>query len=163
MKGELNFLYLMKMTRKNIQIKKIDNTAARLLSWCFLQLASFSSSTQTQGAIYIRRTLTDMSGQPSLELQLDGAVYAMLNKEIAEKTRELRGEDLQGLNLEELQKLEKSIETSLCRVAEEKVMDLSAAGQRPSDSYIRSMSSDDPRQEYNSPCAFLTLGKESLN
>ncbi|KAJ6289300.1 hypothetical protein OIU76_025170 [Salix suchowensis] len=77
---------------------------------------------------------TDMSGQPSHELQLDGAVYAMLNKEIAEKTRELRhvrGEDLQGLNLEELQKLEKSIETILCRVAEEKVMDLSAAGQRP--------------------------------
>ncbi|CAK7355222.1 unnamed protein product [Dovyalis caffra] len=31
----------------------------------------------------------DMFDQPSLELQFDGAVYAMLNKEIAEKTREL--------------------------------------------------------------------------
>ncbi|CAK7355214.1 unnamed protein product [Dovyalis caffra] len=64
-----------------------------------------------------------MFGQPSLELQLDGAVYAMLNKEIAEKTRELRqmrGEDLQGLNIEELQKLEKLIQGSLCRVLEEK-------------------------------------------
>jgi hypothetical protein len=33
----------------------------------------------------------------------------------------VRGEDLQGLNLEELHKLEKLIETSLCRVVEEKV------------------------------------------
>ncbi|CAK7355210.1 unnamed protein product [Dovyalis caffra] len=65
-----------------------------------------------------------MFGQPSLELQLDGAVHDMLNKEIAERTRELRhmrGEDLQGLNIEELQKLEKSIEGSLCRVLEIKV------------------------------------------
>ncbi|KAH8484128.1 hypothetical protein H0E87_028526 [Populus deltoides] len=47
----------------------------------------------------------------------------MLNKEIAEKTRELRrtrGEDLQGLNMEELEKLEKLIEGSLCRVMETK-------------------------------------------
>ncbi|KAJ6289916.1 hypothetical protein OIU78_025772 [Salix suchowensis] len=47
----------------------------------------------------------------------------MLNKEIAEKTRELRqtrGEDLQGLSMEELQKLEKIIEGSLCRVMEMK-------------------------------------------
>ncbi|CAK7355218.1 unnamed protein product, partial [Dovyalis caffra] len=65
----------------------------------------------------------DMFCQASHELQLDGAVYAMLDKEIAEKTRELRhmrGEDLQGLNIEELQKLEKLIQGSLCRVLEEK-------------------------------------------
>ena len=44
-------------------------------------------------------------------------VYIMISID----DRHVRGEDLQGLNLEELQKLEKSIETSLCRVAEEKV------------------------------------------
>ncbi|KAJ6917276.1 hypothetical protein NC652_019605 [Populus alba x Populus x berolinensis] len=62
-------------------------------------------------------------GQPSLKLQPDDDVHATLNKEIAEKTRELsqlRGEDLQGLNLEELHKLEKLIKTSLRRVVEEK-------------------------------------------
>ncbi|KAJ6866285.1 hypothetical protein NC652_037751 [Populus alba x Populus x berolinensis] len=65
----------------------------------------------------------DTFSQPSVELQLDSAVHAMLNKEIAEKTRKLRqtrGEDLQGLNMEELEKLEKLIEGSLCRVMETK-------------------------------------------
>ncbi|KAG6742597.1 hypothetical protein POTOM_053518 [Populus tomentosa] len=65
----------------------------------------------------------DTFSQPSVELQLDSAMHAMLNKEIAEKTRELRrtrGEDLQGLNMEELEKLEKLIEGSLCRVIETK-------------------------------------------
>ena len=33
MKGELKFFYLMKMTRKKIQIKKIDNTAARQVTF----------------------------------------------------------------------------------------------------------------------------------
>ncbi|KAF9679041.1 hypothetical protein SADUNF_Sadunf07G0098800 [Salix dunnii] len=167
MKGELKFFYLLKMTRKKIQIKKIDNTAARQVTFskrrrglfkkayelstlCDAEIAlmvfsatgklfeysssRFFASTLAPGTIILnmeqvieRHNLhpknIDMSGQPSLELQLDGAVYDTLNKEIAEKTRELRhvmGEDLRGLSLEELQKLEKSIETSLCRVAEEK-------------------------------------------
>ncbi|CAK7355226.1 unnamed protein product, partial [Dovyalis caffra] len=42
------------------------------------------------GKVMERRNLhpknLDMFDQPSLELQFDGAVYAMLNKEIAEKT-----------------------------------------------------------------------------
>jgi len=33
MKGELKFFYLVKMTRKKIQIKKIDNTAARQVTF----------------------------------------------------------------------------------------------------------------------------------
>ncbi|KAJ6908405.1 MADS-box protein JOINTLESS-like isoform X5 [Populus alba x Populus x berolinensis] len=78
----------------------------------------------SMGQVIERRNLhTKNIGQPSLELQPDDAVYATLNKEIAEKTRELsqvRGEDLQGLNLEELHKLEKLIKTSLRRVVEEK-------------------------------------------
>ncbi|KAG6742599.1 hypothetical protein POTOM_053520 [Populus tomentosa] len=79
------------------------------------------------GQVIERRNLhpknLDTFSQPSVELQLDSAVHAMLNKEIAEKTRELRrtrGEDLQGLNMEELEKLEKLIEGSLCRVMETK-------------------------------------------
>ncbi|XP_061948843.1 MADS-box protein JOINTLESS-like isoform X2 [Populus nigra] len=193
------------MTRRKIQIKKIDDTMARQVTFskrrrglfkkayelstlCDAEIAlmvfsasgklyEYSNSSMVQ--VIEKRNLhpknIDMFGQPSLELQPDGAVYATLNKEIAEKTRELsqvRGEDLQGLNLEELHKLEKLIETSLCRVVEEKgvrlveenrrlkqqVMNLSA-GQRhllepdkSSDFLVtntRSTSSVDP---------FLTLG-----
>ncbi|KAF9663353.1 hypothetical protein SADUNF_Sadunf17G0041000 [Salix dunnii] len=69
------------------------------------------------------KNLDTYSQLPSVQLQHDSAVHAMLNKEIEEKTRELRqtrGEDLQGLNMEELQKLEKIIEGSLCRVMQTK-------------------------------------------
>ncbi|KAF9679043.1 hypothetical protein SADUNF_Sadunf07G0099000 [Salix dunnii] len=65
----------------------------------------------------------NMLSQPPLEKKLDGGEYAMLIKEIAQKNRELRhmrGEDLQGLDLEELHKLEKLIEGSLRRLVEEK-------------------------------------------
>ncbi|KAG6767492.1 hypothetical protein POTOM_028697 [Populus tomentosa] len=78
----------------------------------------------SMGQVIERRNLHRKNiGQPSLELQPDDDVHATLNKEIAEKTRELsqlRGEDLQGLSLEELHKLEKLIKTSLRRVVEEK-------------------------------------------
>ncbi|XP_010277489.1 PREDICTED: MADS-box protein JOINTLESS-like isoform X2 [Nelumbo nucifera] len=61
--------------------------------------------------------------QPSLELQLENSNYARLSKEVAEKShqlRQMRGENLQGLNIEELQQLEKSLETGLSRVLETK-------------------------------------------
>ncbi|CAK9320547.1 unnamed protein product [Citrullus colocynthis] len=62
--------------------------------------------------------------QPSLELQLvENSNYTRLNKEIADKThqlRQMRGEELQTLNIEELQKLEKSLESGLSRVMEKK-------------------------------------------
>ncbi|XP_022133337.1 MADS-box protein JOINTLESS-like [Momordica charantia] len=62
--------------------------------------------------------------QPSLELQLvENSNYTRLNKEIAEKThqlRQMRGEELQALNIEELQQLEKSLESGLSRVMEKK-------------------------------------------
>nr|QPF49725.1 short vegetative phase [Paeonia lactiflora] len=61
---------------------------------------------------------------PSLELQLvENNKYTMLSKEVAEKShqlRQLRGEDLQGLNIEELMQLEKSLETGLTRIREKK-------------------------------------------
>ncbi|XP_048233415.1 MADS-box protein JOINTLESS isoform X2 [Ricinus communis] len=62
--------------------------------------------------------------QPSLELQLvENSNYSRLSKEVAEKIlrlRQMRGEELQGLNIEELQQLEKSLEAGLGRVIEKK-------------------------------------------
>nr|AFA37966.1 SVP4 [Actinidia deliciosa] len=61
--------------------------------------------------------------QPSLELQLENSTYAMLCNEVEEKTRELRqlrGEELHGLGVEELKKLEKSLEEGLGRVLKTK-------------------------------------------
>ncbi|KAB1201912.1 MADS-box protein JOINTLESS [Morella rubra] len=61
----------------------------------------------------------DKLDQPSLELQLvENSNYTRLSKEIAEKShqlRQMRGEELQGLNIEELQQLEKSLEAGLSR------------------------------------------------
>ncbi|KAI3775697.1 hypothetical protein L1987_45446 [Smallanthus sonchifolius] len=62
--------------------------------------------------------------QPSLELQLvEDTDYANLSKEVAERTlhlRRLRGEELQGLSIEELHQLEKSLEAGLSRVVSKK-------------------------------------------
>lgn len=62
--------------------------------------------------------------QPSLELQLvEDTNYANLSKEVAERTlqlRRLRGEELQGLSIEELHQLEKSLEAGLSRVVAKK-------------------------------------------
>ncbi|KAJ4832832.1 hypothetical protein Tsubulata_001907 [Turnera subulata] len=61
--------------------------------------------------------------QPTVDLQLENSNHIRLSKEIAEKSHEIRrmrGEDLQGLNLEELQKLEKTLEVGLSRVLETK-------------------------------------------
>ncbi|XP_057464558.1 MADS-box protein SVP-like isoform X2 [Actinidia eriantha] len=60
--------------------------------------------------------------QPSLELQLESS-YAMLSNEVDDRTRELRqlsGEELHGLGVEELKKLEKSLEGGLGRVLKTK-------------------------------------------
>ncbi|XP_012573841.1 MADS-box protein SVP [Cicer arietinum] len=62
--------------------------------------------------------------EPSLELQLvENINCSRLSKEIAEKShqlRQMRGEDLHGLNVEELQQLERSLEIGLERVMETK-------------------------------------------
>uniref|UniRef100_A0A7N2MXW2 K-box domain-containing protein n=1 Tax=Quercus lobata TaxID=97700 RepID=A0A7N2MXW2_QUELO len=52
--------------------------------------------------------------------------YAMLSKEIEEKTNELRkirGEELSGMDIEELQKLEKELEVGLSRVIGERFLE----------------------------------------
>lgn len=71
----------------------------------------------------------DRVDQPSVELQLlENTNYSMLFKEAAEKShllRQMRGEEIHGLSLEELQKLERSLEVGLGRVIdkkEEKIM-----------------------------------------
>lgn len=60
-----------------------------------------------------------MDDQPSLGLQLENSNLARLSKEVSDKTnqlRQMRGEDLQGLNISELQNLEKMLEAGLSRV-----------------------------------------------
>ncbi|KAI4307492.1 hypothetical protein L6164_030671 [Bauhinia variegata] len=63
------------------------------------------------------------TSRPSLELQLEHSSNIKLSQEVAEKTRQLRrmkGEDLQGMSFDELQELEKMLETGLSRVIETK-------------------------------------------
>ncbi|KAE8719861.1 MADS-box protein JOINTLESS-like isoform X3 [Hibiscus syriacus] len=167
------------MTRQKIQIKKIDNLAARQVTFskrrrglfkkahelstlCDAEIALlvFSntgklfeySNTRLQKPYFMTDFLSDrrrlqcivfccstrqvierrnllseridrLDPIPSLELQLQSSTCAMLSKEIAEKTRELRqlrGEELQGLDLEELKQLEKLLEGGLKRVTQTK-------------------------------------------
>ncbi|CAL0311855.1 unnamed protein product [Lupinus luteus] len=79
--------------------------------------------------------------QPSLELQLvENSNYTKLRKEVAEKShqlRQMRGEDLHGLDIDELQQLERSLEDGLGRVIQKKgekimneITDLQSKGMR---------------------------------
>ncbi|KAK3185157.1 hypothetical protein Dsin_032443 [Dipteronia sinensis] len=141
------------MTRQKIEIKKIDNTSARQVTFskrrrglfkkahelstlCDAEIAlivfsstgklsEYSSSSVKQVIEKYNLHLQNLhkNDQPSLELQLECSTYAMLSREIAEKThqlRQMRGEELQGLNLEELKKLEKSLKGGLRCVEETK-------------------------------------------
>lgn len=61
--------------------------------------------------------------KPSLDLQLENGSFKMLSKQAAELTchlRNMRGEDLHGLTIQELQNLEKNLETGLNRVIKRK-------------------------------------------
>ena len=144
-----------KPARNKIKIRKIDNLPARQVTFskrrrgllkkagelsvlCDCEYAviifsatgklfeSSSSSTKDVIARYKAHIENvEKLEQPSIELQPD---RIKLSKELAEKSRVLRqmnGEDLEGLNIDELQKLEKQIEGGLSRVLqtkEEKIM-----------------------------------------
>ncbi|KAJ8544004.1 hypothetical protein K7X08_025622 [Anisodus acutangulus] len=142
------------MAREKIQIKKIDNSTARQVTFskrrrglfkkaeelsvlcdADVALIIFSStgklfeySSSSMKEILVRRDLHSKNleklDQPSLELQLvENINYSRIRKEISEKShrlRQMRGEELQGLNIEELQQLEKSLEVGLNRVIERK-------------------------------------------
>lgn len=63
------------------------------------------------------------SEQPMLDLNLESSNLTRLNEQIAEiskQLRNMRGDDLQGLTIEELQNLEKILETGLTRVLKKK-------------------------------------------
>ncbi|XP_075673700.1 MADS-box protein SVP-like isoform X2 [Castanea sativa] len=140
-----------KMTRKKIQIKKIDNTTARQVTFskrrrglfkkayelstlCDAEIAlmvfsatgklfDYASSSMQQ--VIERRNLhpENLGKMDQLSLELQGTSYAMLSKEIEDKTHELRrikGEELHGMDIEELHKLEKVLEVGLSRVTETK-------------------------------------------
>ncbi|KAK1361794.1 MADS-box protein JOINTLESS [Heracleum sosnowskyi] len=141
------------MAREKIQIKKIDNTTARQVTFskrrrgifkkaeelsvlcdADVALIIFSStgklfqySNTSMNGILERQSLHSKNlgkmERPSLELQLVESEQSILSKEVAEKSRQLRqlrGEDLQGMNIEELQQLEKSLEAGLSRVITKK-------------------------------------------
>ncbi|KAK3030739.1 hypothetical protein RJ639_036543 [Escallonia herrerae] len=82
-----------------------------------------SSMRDILGKYKLRSNNLEKDGEPSLELQLENGDPVGLCKEIADMSHELRrmrGEDLQGLNLEELQKLEKMLEVGQRRVLDTK-------------------------------------------
>ncbi|XP_002514037.2 MADS-box protein SVP isoform X2 [Ricinus communis] len=89
------------------------------------KLFEFSSSSmkETITRYNLHSNNLDKLDQPSLELQLENSNNIRLSKEVADKThqlRQMRGEDLQGLSIEELQQLEKMLESGLTRVLQTK-------------------------------------------
>nr|AMG14025.1 SVP1 [Fragaria x ananassa] len=141
---------MVKPASKKIKIEKIDNLPARQVTYskrrrgllkkaselsilcdCEFSVIIFSatgklcesSSSSTKDIIARYQSHTDKVenfDQSTRELQLH---CINLNKELADKSRVLRqinGEDLEGLNIDELQSLEKDIEGSLDRVLQTK-------------------------------------------
>ncbi|XP_039055554.1 MADS-box protein AGL24-like [Hibiscus syriacus] len=135
------------MAREKIKIKKIDNVTARQVTFskrrrglfkkaeelsvlCDAEVAliifsatgklfEFASSSMKDilGRYHVQTNNPNTLDQPSLGLEM------RLSKEFADKTlelRQMRGEDLQGLNIDELQRLEKLLESGLARVLETK-------------------------------------------
>ncbi|TYJ28939.1 hypothetical protein E1A91_A06G035100v1 [Gossypium mustelinum] len=141
------------MAREKIKIKKIDNLTARQVTFskrrrglfkkaeelsvlCDAEVALIIFSATGKLFEFASSSMKDILGrynlhsnninkldQPSLDLQLENNNNIRLNKEIVDKTRQLRqmrGEDLQGLNIEELQQLEGMLESGLKCVLETK-------------------------------------------
>ncbi|KAJ0709074.1 putative transcription factor MADS-MIKC family [Helianthus annuus] len=144
----------MRMVRQKTQIRKIENLAARQVTFskrrrglfkkaqelstlCDVDVAlivfsatgklfHYSSSSINQ-VLERRGLLQSKNGeepqQTSQEMQAELKRSAILSKELAEKSSELRqmkGEDLQGLNLKDLNKLEGIIESGLAAVVKTK-------------------------------------------
>ncbi|KAL3514267.1 hypothetical protein ACH5RR_026984 [Cinchona calisaya] len=89
------------------------------------KLFQFSSSSMDDilGKYKLHSSNLEMTERPSLELQIENSCHIRLSKEVADRTHQLRqmkGEDLQGLNIDELQQLEKVLEAGLTRVIQTK-------------------------------------------
>ncbi|KAK7363078.1 hypothetical protein VNO77_05207 [Canavalia gladiata] len=151
-------LPLLEMTRKRIQIKKIDNISSRQVTFskrrkglfkkaqelstlCDADIALIvfsatsklfeyaSSSMQQVIERRDRHSAIHRLDRSALDqLQLESDSNDLLRKKAEDKNRELRqlnGEDLQGLTLQELQKLEELLKrglTNVSKVKDEKVM-----------------------------------------
>ncbi|MCE2054982.1 hypothetical protein HAX54_041739 [Datura stramonium] len=107
------------MAREKIQIKKIDNSTARQVTFSKRRRGLFKKAEELSVLCDADVALIIFSSTGKL---FDYS-SSRLSKEISEKThrlRQMRGEELQGLNIEELQQLERSLETGLSRVIEKK-------------------------------------------
>ncbi|XP_024970302.1 MADS-box protein SVP-like [Cynara cardunculus var. scolymus] len=143
----------MRMVRQKTQIRKIENLAARQVTFskrrrglfkkaqelstlCDVDIALivfsatgklFQYPSSSMNQVLERHRLQSQNvgelRQPSREMQTESRKSAMLSKELAEKSIELRqmkGEDLQGLDLQGLDKLEAVIESGLVEVVKTK-------------------------------------------
>ncbi|XP_031492713.1 MADS-box protein JOINTLESS-like [Nymphaea colorata] len=69
------------------------------------------------------KTLQKIEAQPSHELHLENSNLSTVSKQVAEAShllRQMRGEELQGLSIDELIQLEKTLENGLSRVLSQK-------------------------------------------
>ncbi|KAI9079268.1 hypothetical protein K1719_038753 [Acacia pycnantha] len=140
------------MTRKKIEIKKIDNITARQVTFSKRRRGLFKKAKElatlcdaeiglivfsSTGKLYDYASSSmqqvtqrhDMyldirrSDQPGINLQIGSEGYNRLCHEVEDKTRELRqlkGEELQELTVQELQKLEELLRMSLIRISKAK-------------------------------------------
>ncbi|RZC06654.1 MADS-box protein SVP isoform E [Glycine soja] len=120
------------MTRTRIKIKKIDNITARQVTFSKRRRGLFKKAEELSvlcdaevGLIVFSSTgkLFDYSSSRYVygRRLLEASNSAKLSKEIADRTQELswlKGDDLQGLGLNELQQLEKTLEIGLDRVTD---------------------------------------------
>ncbi|KAK7252286.1 hypothetical protein RIF29_36125 [Crotalaria pallida] len=140
---------LLEMTRKKIQIKKIDNLSSRQVTFskrrkglfkkaqelstlCDADIALLvfsatnklfeyaSSSMQQVIERRHRHTTVIRLNRPSTEMQFESDSTNVLRQKLEDKTRELsrmNGQELHGLTLQELQKLEELLVRGLTNVS----------------------------------------------
>lgn len=140
------------MTRRSIQIKKIDNISSRQVTFskrrkglfkkaeelstlCDADIALIvfsatsklfdyaSSSMQQVIERRHRHSAVHKLDCPSIQLQIESDSNEILRKKVEDKSRELRqlnGEDLHGLTLQELQKMEELLKRGLTNVSKVK-------------------------------------------
>lgn len=142
------------MARERIQIKKIDNTTARQVTFskrrrglfkkaeelsilCDAEVALIVFSSTGKLFQYSSSSMNDIiekqrmqsknlqksSEQPSFDLNIENDKYVNLSKQVEEASillRHMRGEELDGLSVEDLQRLEKKLESGLSRVLDRK-------------------------------------------